>query len=152
MIVYSLRCANEHEFEAWFQDSAAFDSQAKRGVVVCPQCQSRKVEKAVMAPRVGKAVAVRGASGASGAAPDPAQAHALARDHALAEMLAKVRAHVEQNYDYVGERFPEEARRIHYGEAKERHIYGEATVGEAKELAEEGVPVAPLPPVPRRDS
>jgi len=145
MILYSLTCENEHRFEAWFRDSAAFDAQASRKRVLCPHCQSPKVGKAPMAPAISK-----GAQGPSKRL--RGQAHMAGSDPKLAEMLAKVRAHVEQNFDYVGEKFPEEVRRIHYGESEERGIYGEATVEDTKELIEEGIAVSPLPIPPRRDS
>lgn len=152
MILYSLVCEQGHEFEAWFQDSAAYDKQAAAGTVTCPQCGTVKVTKAVMAPRIG-----RRSGGAEEEAPSssPADAplrHASARDAKLAQMLRALREHVERNYDYVGPRFAEEARRIHYGETESRDIYGETTPQEARALTEEGIPIAPLPPLPRRHS
>ena len=132
MIVYNLRCRNAHEFEGWFRDSAAFDAQAKDGILTCPVCDSRKVEKAIMAPAV------------SGTAKKPTVTETEARK--MRQFMTGLRKYVQQNADYVGNNFAEEARRIHYGEAEERHIYGEASPEEAKELMEEGVDVAPLPP------
>lgn len=131
MIVYSLKCANSHEFEGWFQSSAAFDAQAAGGKLACSVCDSHKVEKAVMAP------AVAGT-----------KKTALAKDELkkMRQFVSGIRKYVKENAEYVGPRFPEEARKIHYGETDERHIYGEATLEEAKELIEEGVDVAPLPP------
>lgn len=146
MILYSLICTNEHRFEAWFRDSAAYDAQAAKKRVLCPQCQSSSVSKAPMAPAIAKA------SDAAGSRLPATKTHMAGRDPQLAEMLAKVRTHVEENFDYVGEKFPEEVRRIHYGETEERGIYGEASAEEAKSLIDEGIPVAPLPIVPRRDS
>lgn len=146
MILYTLICDNEHRFEAWFRDSAAYDTQAARKRVLCPQCQSASVSKAPMAPAIAKG------SGTPEPPPVSAKTHMSGHDPKLAEMLAKVRAHVEENFDYVGEKFPEEVRRIHYGETEERGIYGEASAEEAKSLIDEGIPVAPLPTVPRRDS
>ena len=131
MIVYNLRCRNAHEFEGWFRDSSAFDAQAKDGSLTCPVCESRKVEKAIMAPAV---------SGAKKPAATDAEAAKMR------QFMTGLRKYVQQNADYVGNNFAEEARRIHYGEAEERHIYGEAAPEEAKELLEEGVDVAPLPP------
>ena len=131
MIVYNLRCKNSHEFEGWFKDSAAFDAQQKTGKLVCPVCDSRKVEKAVMAPAV------------AGTKKDAPSTEELRQ---MRQFVSGWRKYVTDNAEYVGPRFPEEARKIHYGETEERHIYGEASVEEAKELIEEGVEVAPLPP------
>lgn len=145
MILYSLTCENDHSFEAWFKDSAAFDAQAARKRVLCPHCQSAKVEKAPMAPAISK--------GAAAPQKRPAgQPQIAGNDPKLQELLAKVRAHVEENFDYVGDKFPEEVRRIHYGESEERGIYGEASPEDTKELIDEGIEVTPLPIVPRRDS
>ncbi len=127
MIVYKLQCGNSHSFEGWFKDSAAFDAQAADGKLTCPSCSSKKVEKAMMAPAI------------AGKAREQAEARA-----ALREMRTKLVAEAE----HVGPAFPEEARKIHYGEIDERAIYGEASVDEVKSLLEEGVPVAPLPPDP----
>jgi hypothetical protein len=139
MIKYELKCRKDHVFEAWFYDSASYDTQAAGGKVVCPVCNSRKVTKAPMAPRIGKSkseVAV-----------------AEAKQQALAlKALAEIRDHVEKNADYVGDQFAEEARKIHYGEVDKRSIYGEATKEEAKELVEEGVEVAMIPWLPRGDA
>lgn len=132
MIVYSLRCKNGHEFEGWFRDSASFDVQAEEGKLSCPTCNSRRVEKAIMAPAV--------ASGGRG--PDLTNAES----RKMRQFMTGLRKYVQENAEYVGPKFAEEARRIHYGEAVDRHIYGETTVEEAQELAEEGVDVAPLPP------
>ena len=131
MIVYNLQCRNSHEFEGWFRDSAAFDTQAKSGKLVCPVCDSRKVEKAPMAPAV------------AGAKKDAPSADELRK---MRQFMTGWRKYVTENAEDVGPRFPEEARKIHYGETEERHIYGEATLQQAKELIEEGVDVAPLPP------
>ena len=131
MIVYNLRCRNSHEFEGWFKDSAAFDAQAKGGKVVCPVCSSKKVEKAIMAPAV---------SGAKKSNLTDSEAKQMR------QFMTGLRKYVQDNADYVGPNFAEEARKIHYGEVEHRHIYGEASLEEAKELVEEGVDVAPLPP------
>ncbi|MBL6854200.1 MAG: DUF1178 family protein [Alphaproteobacteria bacterium] len=131
MIVYNLRCRNAHEFEGWFQDSAAFDTQAKSGKVVCPVCNSKKVEKAIMAP------AVSGARKSNLTDAETKQ---------MRQFMTGLRKYVQDNADYVGPNFAEEARKIHYGEVEHRHIYGEASLEEARELVEEGVDVAPLPP------
>ncbi|MGH6871868.1 MAG: DUF1178 family protein [Rhizomicrobium sp.] len=134
MIVYNLRCKNSHEFEGWFRDSTAFDDQAAAKKLVCPVCESRKVEKAVMAP------ALSGTVGKQKSEPTPAE---MRKMH---QFVSGLRKHITENADYVGPDFPEEARKIHYGETEERHIYGEATLEEAKDLVAEGVDVAPLPP------
>jgi hypothetical protein len=143
MIRYQLRCAKDHEFEAWFRDSAAFDGQSKARKIACPDCGSVKVTKAPMAPSIGKRAApaapTPGASAPSGA-PAPAPTPAQIRQYLLA-----MRKHVESTHEYVGPRFPEEARKIHYGESEEREIYGEATPKDAKELVEEGIDVAAVP-------
>ena len=131
MIVYNLRCKNRHEFEGWFKDSAAFDAQAKSGRLLCPVCDTRKVEKAIMAPAV------------SGAKKSTATVDEAKK---MRQFMTGLRKYVQENADYVGPKFAEEARKIHYGESEDRHIYGEATLEEAKELVEEGVDVAPLPP------
>jgi hypothetical protein len=131
VIVYNLRCKNGHEFEGWFQDSAAFDAQAKSGRLSCPSCDSTKVEKAIMAPAL------------SGAKKTPVTADESKK---MRQFMTGLRKYVQENADYVGPKFAEEARKIHYGEVEDRHIYGEATLQEAKELVEEGVDVAPLPP------
>ena len=129
MIVYNLRCRNSHEFEGWFKDSAAYEAQSKTGKLTCPVCDSRKVEKAIMAPAV---------AGAKKQTPDEAKQ--------MCQFMTGLRKYVQENADYVGPNFAEEARKIHYGETEHRHIYGEASIEEAKELVEEGVDVAPLPP------
>jgi len=140
MIRYALVCKNGHEFEGWFPGIDACDKQLDKGLVACPDCGSVKVKKALMAPSV--------ASKKGDGAPNKA-AMAFAAERAKLEAL---RRHVEQNFENVGERFPEEARRIHYGETEKRDIFGEASLAEAKELVEEGVEVAPLPGPVRNDA
>ncbi len=132
MIVYNLQCSKGHGFEGWFRDSAAYDSQAADGKLVCPVCDTRKVEKAPMAPALASAVG--------------AQKSAPAEWQKMRQFMTGLRRYVEENADNVGPRFPEEARKMHYGESEMRAIYGEATIEEARELIEEGVEVAPLPP------
>ena len=127
MIAYQLRCRNGHAFEGWFRDSAAFDAQQSDGKLACPRCNSKRIEKAVMAPAI------------AGRAREQAQARS-----ALRALRRKMLAEAE----HVGGAFPEEARKIHYGETDERAIYGEASGAEVEALLEEGVPVAPLPPDP----
>jgi hypothetical protein len=130
MIRYDLRCGNGDEFEAWFGSIADYDKQAEAGLVECPHCGSKHVEKAPMAP------AVR-TSRKTEARNERAVAMAMA---------AKVREHIKDNFDYVGDKFADEARKMHTGESEERAIWGEATPDQARELAEEGIPAAPLPP------
>lgn len=129
MIKYDLRCDNGDEFEAWFGSIADYDKQAQAGLVECPHCGSKHVTKAPMAP------AVR-----------TSRAKEAQKERAVAmAMAAKVREHIKENFDYVGDKFADEARKMHSGESEERAIYGEATPEEAKALIEEGVPASPLP-------
>ena len=130
MIRYDLRCANGDEFDAWFGSMADYDTQAEKGQIECPHCGSSRVEKAPMAPAV-----------ISGRAREAQGERAIAM-----AMAAKVREHIKDNFDYVGDKFADEARKMHAGETEERAIYGEATPEEARELAKEGIPAAPLPP------
>ncbi len=158
MIRYTLRCERGHNFESWFQDSAAYDSQAKRKLVSCPVCDSVKIEKAIMAPRI---VGKKGRERAEPApAPTPAaEAPApvsspgstpllMAQERELRVKLKELREHIVKNADNVGEKFPNEARKMHYGEIEHRPIYGEASPEEAKSLIDEGVEVSPLPVLP----
>lgn len=138
MIRYSLSCEKAHEFEGWFAGSADFDQQVERGIVSCPVCNSLQVTKALMAPSVSTA---RKQDEMRTLAMDTAQKAVLAK---VKETLAEIRANTED----VGERFPEEARKIHYGEADQRGIIGQATLQEAKALVEEGIDIAPLPVIP----
>ncbi len=137
MIRFSLICDNEHEFEAWFRSSDDFETQKKRGFVDCPSCGSHKVEKALMAPAVSTARKQEKVALAMG----EEQRRMMTQMKAMAE---KIRA----NADYVGDKFAEEARKIHFGEADQRGIYGEATLEEAKSLAEDGVDFMPVPVFP----
>ena len=139
MIVFELKCGSDHNFEAWFQDSKAYERQRKRKQIACPVCGDSAVEKALMAPSIAR-------SRESQAADERAMAKAAL------QKLAELRKHVEQNCDYVGPAFAEEARKIHHGEVEKRDIYGEATADEAKELAEEGVEFARIPWGPRLDN
>lgn len=152
MIVYSLTCSDNHEFEAWFKDSAAFDEQRAQKVVLCPSCGSDDVRKAVMAPRISRSRTEAPLPSEPTGKEVPAVSATTARREELQRLLVELRQHVEANCDYVGDRFAEEARRIHYGEADARDIYGETTPDEARNLLEEGVKVAPLPPLPRRNN
>jgi hypothetical protein len=140
MIRYALTCDHEHEFEGWFGSSADFDDQQGRGQVECPMCASKMVRKQIMAPAVAgtKRTVVE-------TLPPKAQAMMM-------EAAGRIRAHVEENFDDVGDTFAAEARAIHEGKAEDRGIYGQATAKEVRDLVEDGVPVAPLPPEPLKKS
>ena len=140
MIRYALICEHEHEFEGWFAASGDFDDQQARGLLECPVCASQAVRKAIMAPAV--AGTKRGSQD-----PAPAQSHAM-----MMEAMGRVRRHVEETFDDVGDAFATEARAIHEGRAEDRGIYGQATSQEVRELVEDGIPIAPLPPGPRKKS
>jgi hypothetical protein len=156
VIRYNLVCDQRHEFESWFANSAAYDKQAKRGLVSCPLCGSEKVEKTIMAPRLART----GKSGpimapAEEAAPAPAPAEAPTpvamispQEREFRKKLKELRDHLVKNSDNVGKKFPEEARKMHYGETEHRSIYGEASPKDAKELHEEGIEFHPLPVLP----
>lgn len=144
MIRYALRCAKSHAFEGWFRDSGAFDAQERGGKLTCPVCGSHKVEKAPMAPAVAKSAEKK-----ARVAPSKAVKPEAAK---LREMLLTLRNQVESHCDYVGPRFAEEARKIHYGETEERGIYGETTPEEAEALKEEGIGVASIPWIDRGDA
>jgi hypothetical protein len=157
MIRYALICDKAHEFESWFSTSASFEEQAGRGLVTCPICGSAKVERAIMSPNVARTDLIPRSQEATEAVPDaPAPAApALApmalmgeREIAFREMLASLHAHVRENAEHVGERFAEEALKIHHGETESRAIYGEATPDDARMLHEEGVEFLPLPRLP----
>ena len=154
MIRYTLHCERDHGFESWFQSSSAYDSQVRRKLVTCPVCNSTKVEKAIMAPQI---VSKKGRDNAAPApaAALPAEAPAgestpllMAQERELRAKLKELRDHIVKNADNVGERFPNEARKMHYGDIEHRPIYGEASPDEARALIEEGVEVAPLPVLP----
>jgi hypothetical protein len=149
MIRYTLRCDKGHAFESWFQNSAAYESQARRKLVNCPNCGSAKVEKAIMAPQIAR-------KGSAGAAPpvvaetsEPAATPLLmAQERELRSKLKELRDHITKNADNVGQKFPAEARKMHYGDIEHRPIYGEASPSEARSLVEEGIDVTPLPVLP----
>jgi hypothetical protein len=141
MISFNLICTNDHEFEGWFRNSDDFARQSKKSLVACPECGDTDVAKSMMAPDVGIKETV--------VADRSAKAEQARK---LRKMLGEVRDYVETNFDDVGDDFTEEARKIYYGESDERPIYGNASDEEAKELAEEGVPVGKLPWVKRADS
>ena len=154
MIRYTLRCDKDHSFESWFQSSSAYDSQVKRKLVSCPVCGSAKVDKAIMAPRI---VSKKGRDKAPAPVEAPAEAATpaaestplmMAQERELRAKIKELRDHIVKNADNVGERFPNEARKMHYGDIEHRPIYGEASPEEAKALIDEGVEVAPLPVLP----
>jgi hypothetical protein len=158
MIRYALTCEQGHQFESWFQDSGAYDKQAKRGLVSCPHCGSAKVEKAIMAPRLSatrktRSVTVEPSDPVAQATPAPAPASAPVamispQEQEVRAKLKELRDHLVKNADNVGAKFPEEARKMHYGEIEHRSIYGMASPEEAKELSEEGIEFHPLPSLP----
>jgi len=131
MISFTLRCTKDHEFEGWFKDSATFEAQQKGQEIECPVCGSHGIEKALSRPNI-----------SSGKTQGAAQAEILRKTR---ESLREIRQKIESTHENVGDRFAEEARKIHYGESETRGIYGETTGVEARELIEEGIPVAPIP-------
>ena len=154
MIRYSLICERKHDFEIWFKNSADFDKQSKRGLVACPACGSAKVEKAIMAPRLARKdkstpimAPVEEAAPAPAAAPAPV-AMISPQEKEFRAKLKELRDHLTSNADNVGKKFPEEARKMHYGEIEHRSIYGEATPQDARDLHEEGIEFHPLPVLP----
>lgn len=138
MIRYALACDKGHEFEGWFAGSEDFDNQLQRGFLSCPVCNSLNISKLLMAPSVSTAR-------------KKDERQSLAMDTARKEAIAKIKeavANIRANSEYVGDKFPEEARKIHYGEADERGIVGHASIQEAKALIDEGIEIAPLPILP----
>jgi len=161
MIRYALACAEGHAFESWFPSSAAYDRQAKQKLVTCPICGSAKVEKQIMAPRLAAARKRQAPPPAGGEhqapaggehqapAPDKTPVAMMSpQEQELRKKLKDLREHLTRNADYVGQKFPEEARKMHYGEIDQRSIYGEASPEEAKKLSEEGIEFHPLPVLP----
>ena len=152
MIHYNLRCARGHAFESWFQSSSAYETQEKRKQVNCPVCGSAEVERAIMAPQIvskkGREVAVAAPAPAAEVAPPASTPLLMARERELRTKLKELRDHIVKSADNVGERFPVEARKMHYGDIEHRPIYGEASPDEARALIEEGVEVTPLPVLP----
>ena len=156
MIRYSLHCDRGHVFESWFQSSSAYESQEKRKLVNCPVCGSARVERSIMAPQI---VSKKGRdSQSSNDVAAPAQSAEvtasgstpllMAQERELRTKLKELRDHIVKNADNVGERFPNEARKMHYGDIEHRPIYGEASPEEARSLIDEGVEVSPLPVLP----
>jgi hypothetical protein len=154
VICYTLVCDKGHNFESWFANSAAYDRQVKRKLIACPVCDSVKVEKAIMAPRLAR-------KDKSTSMPEPAEAPVAAppapaaqpvmispQEREFRAKLKELRDHLTANSDNVGKKFPEEARKMHYGEIEHRSIYGEASADDAKALHEEGIEFHPLPVLP----
>jgi hypothetical protein len=156
MILYALTCDQDHGFESWFPSGDAYEAQRKRGLVACPFCGSAKVEKQIMAPRVARTNKPASLPAPAPVRPDVPEvaptpqpvAMFSEKERELRAMVKALREHVEKNAEHVGGRFPDEARKMHYGDIEHRSIYGEATPGEARELIEEGIEIHPLPIVP----
>jgi hypothetical protein len=152
MIRYTLRCERGHQFESWFQSSSAYESQERRHLIDCPSCGSDKIERAIMAPQI---VSKKGREPARPAPAAPVEATPaestslmMAQERELRSKLKELRDHIVKNADNVGDRFPNEARKMHYGDIEHRPIYGEASPEEARALIDEGVEVSPLPTLP----
>ena len=130
MIVFNLICSKcEYEFEGWFDNSSAFESQKKRKLINCPNCESSKIKKTLVAPNVGK----------------KSNTKKTTNKKTIASNINKIKKIVEDNFDYVGDQFTEEAKKIKYGETEDRPIYGEATIEQTKELIDEDISITPLP-------
>ena len=156
MILYQLRCADEHSFEAWFRDSASYDLQARSGDVECPYCGSTDVSKAPMAPHIGGSKSHDEAEAteadATSAARDVDERRASEVAQKILDAVGRIREYAEDNFEDVGEDFADEARKIHHGDTPERGIYGKATEEDAEELDDEGIDFVRLPGAPRRNS
>jgi hypothetical protein len=149
MIKYALACERKHTFEVWFSDSADYDRQRKRGLVTCPVCNTKKVEKAIMAPALGRGTKKRSAPAPAEAPSAPEQVAMISpQEREFRAKLKELRDHLISNADNVGKKFPEVARKMHYGEVEHRSIYGEASSQDAKELLDEGIEFHPLPILP----
>ena len=154
MIRYALRCECGHAFDSWFADSAAYDSQHMRKLVTCPVCESTAIEKAIMAPRLARKdksdsrEAIENLPVPLSPTERPAPLMMAPQERELVAKLRELREHVAQNAENVGSNFPNEARKMHYGDSEHRAIYGEATSDEARSLVEEGIEVLPLPVLP----
>ena len=151
MIRYNLVCEAGHGFESWFPSSDSYDAQAVRGLVTCPVCETASVSKALMAPALARTDRAPGPAPDVPVAAPPGEASVTMvaePERRMRAMLRALREHVTANAEHVGTRFPEEARKIHYGEAEGRSIYGHASPDEARALIDEGIDVAPLPTMP----
>jgi hypothetical protein len=155
MIKYALACDNGHSFESWFQNSAAYEKQLKRKLIACPHCGSAKVDKALMTPQLagtkkrGKAAVAAPAPEVLPPEPAPSPVAMMSpQEREFRTKLKELREHLTKNANNVGKKFPEEARKMHYGEIEHRSIYGEASPQDAKDLYEEGIEFHPLPILP----
>lgn len=148
MIHYQLRCDRSHDFDGWFNDSASFEKQAKRGLIECPECGGTKVERALMAPAVAKRDSLPVPVTPP---PQPVPEKAVRVPAQMLAVLQRMRAEIEKHCDYVGPDFADQARAMHRGEAEAKPIYGETTEEQAESLADEGIEVAKIPWVPRAD-
>ena len=134
MIKYSLICSKKHEFEVWFSNSSDYDAQKSKLLISCPYCNSTKIEKAIMAPNISSSRRKEEIN--------------MKKNHNISDLnsiIGKLRQHIKDKFEYVGDKFPEEARAIHYGEKEERKIYGEASLDEAKKLHDEGISLSAIP-------
>lgn len=131
-----MTCGHGHEFEGWFKNSRAYDEQEAQGALECPLCGDATIRKAPMAPAVA-------------ASKEKSSSKQVPGQQKTRQFMAGFRKFVQENAEYVGPNFPDEARKIYHGEKEDRHIYGEATLKEAKELVDEGITIAPLPPDPK---
>ena len=157
MILYQLRCADEHSFEAWFRDSASYDLQARSGDVECPYCGSTDISKAPMAPHIGSSTSDGDAESTTDITDitdikDMDERRATEVAQQILDAVGRIRGYAEDNFEDVGEDFADEARKIHHGDTPERGIYGKATEHDAEELEDEGIDFVRLPGAPRRDS
>lgn len=162
MMVFDLKCGAGHVFEAWFRNSSAYETQRESKIIVCPTCGSVEISKAPMAPNIATGAKVPECPALNPEQPAPNSEQSAPATHAMDQLanfrknltaaLAQVRSHVEANFDYVGERFPEEARRIHYGEVDPHPIYGEASPEDSRALKEEGIEFVTMPFLPKHDA
>ncbi len=169
MVIFTLRCGGGHLFEGWFRSLQDYEAQRDRNLVSCPECGSLEIEKRPCAPQVARGVSRRPAAevqaqspqGATARSSEPSPAHrrrhaevaqAMGVEREMVSLIRNLRAEVEKHCDYVGPRFAEEARRIHYGETEPHGIYGEASREEARALIEEGIEIVPLPGIRKTDA
>ncbi len=155
MIRFTLKCSHEHNFESWFRSSDEFAKQQTQGLVECPFCGDKNIQKSLMSPQVTPSRNKALASAPSAPASTPpaqaeSQAHTPETSQDIDHKIAEIRAEVEKNSEYVGDNFTDEARKMHQGDSEKRAIYGEAKLDEAKTLIEEGIPVVPLPFKPKK--
>ena len=151
MILYQLRCDREHAFDAWFRDSQAYDKQSGHGLLECPACGSTKISKALMTPRIGMAAKKKGTDLIPAQKPET-QVQVATEAVELRRKLGELRRQIEENCDYVGPQFAEEARKIHYGETDAHGIYGETSAEDAQALTEEGIEFGSVPWLPKENA